>query len=73
MFDTKRLVMEFPDTYDFITDRQDIEAVLDHIGKSDYLDDVGALFVCVGDSDYTAVFYTESAVPNDYSWAWRLL
>ena len=73
MFDTKRLVMEFPDAYDLITDRQDIEAVLDHIGKSDYLDDVGALFVCVGDGDYTAVYYTESSVPHDGSFAFRLL
>ena len=69
----RKLVMQLDDAYDLVTDSQEIKAVLELIGRLDMLNDVGALFVCVGDGDYTAVYYTESSVPYNYSWAWRLL
>lgn len=69
----RKLVMQLDDAYDLVTDSQEIKAVLEHIGRLDMLNDVGALFVCVGDADYTAVYYTESSVPHDGSFAFRLL
>jgi len=56
-------VEDLKEDFELVTDSQDIKAVLDSIGKMDMYDEVGCLFVLVGDGDYDKVYYCESSVP----------
>jgi hypothetical protein len=47
-----------------ITDSQDIDAVLESLGRTDLREEVGLLFVEVLDGEYGAVYYCEYTVPR---------
>lgn len=51
---------KFNSEYNYLTNSQDIAAVLDYIGLEHMKDDITAIFVLVDDGDYDEIWVTES-------------
>lgn len=56
----------------FVSDSQDIRAVLESIGKTDQIDEIGSMFVEVLDGDYGNVYALSSMIPYNESTVFKL-
>ena len=56
-------VGDLSDRYQYVSDTQEIEAVLRHIGRLDLMCEYGCLFVLVGEGEYEEVWGCEPLVP----------
>ncbi len=58
-----KLAQEFDEPYILITDSQDVNAVLESIGKQDLREEYPDLFVLVGEREYLEVWGSPRLVP----------
>lgn len=58
-----KLAQELDEPYILITNSQDVEAVLESIGRQDLREEYPALFVLVGEGEYLEVWGSPRLVP----------
>jgi hypothetical protein len=61
---TIQTVSDIPENFALLSDSQDIQACLDHIGASNRAHEFGCLFAEILEADYGRVYGCETAVPR---------
>ena len=59
----RQTVADVPESFVLVSNSQDIQATLEHIGQSNRTADAGCLFVEVLDGEYGEVYLCERSIP----------